>query len=257
MWSQEWDWSRQGDEWSDWWGGTHPMWLAAIYPRLHGFVPTGRLLEIAPGYGRWTEYLKDLADELLVVDMTERCIESCKQRFASSTNITYHLNDGRSLEMIEDESIDLVVSLDSLVHAEPAVLRAYVGQLARKLRPDGVGVIHHSNAGALRLAVAAGKRLPARVQRRLILSGRIPDLSAWRDEQMSAERFVEYCDEAGLHCVGQERISWERGRFLTDALSVFTRPGSRWDRPHRILSNQGFGQEARCMRSLWAPQSFA
>lgn len=257
VWADHWDWSREGDEWSDWWGGTHAMWLGAIHPRLQSFVPTGRVLEIAPGYGRWTSYLRTLADELVVVDMTERCIEHCKDRFAEATNITYHVNDGRSLSMVDDDSIDLVVSFDSLVHADPTVLEAYVTQLAGKLRPDGVGLIHHSNAGALQRLFAFAKRLPAGLRARLIEQGRLPDLAAWRDEGMSAARFAELCTRAGLRCVGQETFSWERGHHLTDAFSIFTRPGSRWDRPHRVLANPGFSDEGRRMRELWSPSAFS
>ena len=253
VWAEHWDWSREGDEWSDWWGGTHAMWLGAIQPRLQSFVPAGRVLEIAPGFGRWTSYLRHLTDELVVVDLTEQCIEHCKERFADATNIRYHVNDGRSLEMVEDDSIDLVVSFDSLVHADPDVLEAYVRQLAHKLRPDGVGLMHHSNAGSLRALTAAAKRLPAGLRRRLIERDRLPDLSAWRDEGMTAQRFVDICSSSGLHCVGQETFSWERGRFLTDAFSVFTPPGSRWDRPHRVMPNPGFGQEGRRMRRSGHP----
>ncbi|MEK6280890.1 MAG: hypothetical protein AABN95_11100 [Acidobacteriota bacterium] len=31
-------------------------------PRIHPFIPVGTILEIAPGYGRWTHYLKDWID---------------------------------------------------------------------------------------------------------------------------------------------------------------------------------------------------
>lgn len=255
VWAEHWDWSREGDEWSDWWGGTHAMWVGALYPRLHGLVPTGRILEIAPGYGRWTSYLRGLADELVIVDLTERCIQHCKERFADATNITYHVNDGRSLAMVEDGSIDLVVSFDSLVHADPTVLEAYVTQLVQKLSPAGVGLIHHSNAGALPRLVGLAKRLPGGVRGRLIEQGRLPDLAAWRDEGMSAVRFAKTCERAGLRCIAQETFSWERGTFLTDAFSMFTRPGSRWDRPNRVHRNPGFTAEGRRMRELWSPRS--
>jgi len=256
IWARSWDWSREGDEWSDWWGGTEAMWLGALHPRLHAFVPARRILEIAPGYGRWTQFLKDLAEELVVVDLTERCIDHCKERFAASPNIEYHVNDGRSLEMIEDSSVDLVVSFDSLVHAEPSVVEGYVDQLGQKLTPNGVGLLHHSNAGTLKALVSATRRLPRGLQRRLIVRGLAPDLSAWRDEDMSARRFSDCCTAAGLRCIGQETFSWERGRFRTDAFSLFTRPGSRWDRPLQVHHNPGFGDEGRRMRELWSRSSF-
>jgi SAM-dependent methyltransferase len=251
VWEETWNWSTEGDEWSAWWGGTHAEWLAVLQPRLHHFLPTGTLLEIAPGYGRWTQYLTDLAEDLVVVDLTERCIAHCQKRFADATNITYHVNDGRSLAMVADDSVDVVVSFDSLVHVDEGVIDAYLGQLVHKLRPDGVGIIHHANIGEYRTLATVSRSAPARLQAPMVRRGWLLDLGAWRDAAMTAARFEELCTENGLSCIGQEKISWEHGRFLIDAFSIFTRPGSRWDRPNVVVRNPGFSDEARRMRSVW------
>ena len=83
-----------------------------------------------------------------MVDLTERCIEACKERFSADSHITYYVNDGKSLAMIPDDSVDFVFSFDALVHVEADVIKAYLSQLALQLKPDGVGFIHHSNIGA-------------------------------------------------------------------------------------------------------------
>jgi hypothetical protein len=251
-----WDWSRQGEEWSDWWGDTAAMWHGVLLPRIHAMLPAGTGLELAPGYGRWTQFLKDRCEQLAIVDLTPECIEHCRRRFAGSPNLSYHVNDGRSLSMIEDATIDFAFSFDSLVHAGPEVLDVYVAQLAAKLSPDGIGFLHHSNAGALRRAGRATRRLPPRLLGPLMRRGVAMNLAAWRDERMSAELFRDQCRRAGLSCVGQELISWEFGPYLIDCLSVFTRPGSRWDRPARLLRNPLFVAEARRMRRLYAGPSF-
>jgi SAM-dependent methyltransferase len=256
-----WNWSQRGDEWSAWWGDTPALWHGALLPRIHGFLPAGTILEIAPGFGRWTQYLKDLCDELVIVDLTERCIEHCRERFADATNISYHVNDGRSLDMIEDDSIDLAFSFDSLVHAESDVIDAYLEQLARKLSPDGIGFLHHSNIGEYGSLVRLTRRAiehprTAAVTSRLVRGGALIDLFAWRAESMTADRFAALCERHGLACVGQEKISWESGPYLIDALSVFTPRGSRWERPNRVLSNPLFGREGRRMARLYAHRSF-
>ena len=124
IWNESWDWSGRGDEWSDWWGGTPALWFGALLPRIHAFLPAETILEIGPGYGRWSQYLKGLCRRLVLVDLAERCIEHCRGRFADASNIEYHVNDGRSLAMVEDGSVDLAFSFDSLVHAEADVLEA-------------------------------------------------------------------------------------------------------------------------------------
>src|ERR1044072_1966729 len=113
----EWDvnyhWMNQGEGWSIPWGGSEAQWFWCIFPRIHAFLPAGTILEIAPGYGRWTHYLKGLCQHLIVVDLAASCIAACRQRFAAETHITYHVNDGMSLEMVPDSSIDFVFSFDS------------------------------------------------------------------------------------------------------------------------------------------------
>lgn len=256
VWEAGWDWSTAGDEWSSWWGGTPALWYGALLPRIHAFVPAGNILEVAPGFGRWTQYLKDLCDELVIVDLTERCIEGCKERFAEDTNIRYHVNDGRSLEMVPDESIDFVFSFDSLVHAEADVLEAYANQLARKLKPDGIGFFHHSNSGHLRRLTSVAKRVPERARRPLVNKGVLPDIYAWRALSVTAEGFAAACESAGMACVSQERINWEWGYYLMDALTVFTPRGSRWDRPRATRGNRLFREEAKRMAGLYSTEAF-
>jgi ubiquinone/menaquinone biosynthesis C-methylase UbiE len=240
-----WDWSDEGEQWSDWWGGTSALWFGGLLPRIHAFVPTGTILEIAPGYGRWTQYLKELCEQLVVVDLAPNCIEHCRSRFADDTNIEYHVNDGRSLPMIADSSIDFVFTWDSLVHADADILNAYVGELKRILKPDGVAFIHHSNVGAHRLAHKIAMRAPQPVMRDLIRRGAILDVIAWRSPTMSAAALRDMAKDHGLVCFGQEIFNWEHGRFRTEAISMLAQPGSRFDRETEIRSHHNFKDEAR------------
>jgi len=247
------DWPQQGDEWSSRWGGTEVLWWGSLYPRIHTFLPTSTVLEIAPGFGRFTHYLKDVCDRLVAVDIAERCVAHCKERFADSPSLEFHVNDGKSLAMIEDNSIDFVFSFDSLVHAEADVLRAYLHQLSRKLRPDGVGFIHHSNLGVLSNPLT--KRIP--VVREVIRRG-------WRAETMTAKLFRKYCAEAGLKCVGQELINWDwevkhAPPIPRDCFSLFTKSHSRWDRVPVFKWNLRFMSEARYfakISNLYSPSTF-
>jgi SAM-dependent methyltransferase len=247
-------WERAGHEWSP--GGTaaggEMLWWRGLLPRIHAHVPTGTALEIGPGFGRWTQHLLGLSAHLTIVDVTERCIEHCRERFAGYPHLESWANDGQSLEMIADGSLDFVFSFDSLVHAEAPVLRGYLGQLARKLKPGGAGFIHHSNLAALR---GADERIPEWVVRR-----------NWRGESMSAALFRDYCREAGLACTTQEIITWvsrsrraDRHRIpgwgmpLTDALSTFRRPraGERTGATH-VYVNHRFAEEWRQIVDLAA-----
>jgi SAM-dependent methyltransferase len=244
-WNHETGWVAGGDEWSGPWGGSESLWWGTLLPRIHAFVPAGVVLELGPGQGRWSHYLKELAEELILVDVAEHCVEACRRRFAGAPNVSCHVGDGRSLPMVADHSVDFAFSFDSLVHAEADVLRSYAHELARTLKPDGIAFIHHSNMASYRRAATVARRVPDKLRRRLTIHGLVVNVYAWRAESTSAEQFAQCCAEAGLSCVGQELIAWEYGRHLSDVISMATRRGSRWDRPNQVVRNHAFMDEAR------------
>jgi len=246
-WNETYRWIEQGDEWSRSWGGPSAQWFGTILPRLRTFVPTGTILEIAPGFGRWTQFLARLCDELVVVDLSTKCIEACRRRFAADfPNIAYHVNDGRSLAMVPDDSVDLVFSFDSLVHVESEVLDAYLEQIATKLKPDGVAFLHHSNLGEY-VDESTG-RIPESMGR-----------AGSRDASVSGTRVIETGARASLCCLSQELVPWG-GVELIDAITVFARPGSRWGDQTVPMRNPEFAAEVRYVRKLgqlydWGPMA--
>jgi 2-polyprenyl-3-methyl-5-hydroxy-6-metoxy-1,4-benzoquinol methylase len=247
-WNAAYGWHDQGEVWSAPWGGSAAQWFGAILPRIHAFLPATTILEIAPGFGRWTTHLKDSCEHLIVVDLAENCIEACRRRFADESHITYHVNDGKSLAMVPDRSIDFAFSFDSLVHAEADVMRAYLEQLAAKLKPNGVGFLHHSNIGAYRRSFSLSRRIPSVLRDRLI-QGRIIDQTHWRAFSMTASLFAGFCEQAGLQCVSQEMVNWATKRLI-DCFSVFTPKSSTWARPNVVVENPGFMREAAMIRRL-------
>ena len=145
FWNREYDWSAHGDEWSGAWGGAHTQWHGSLFPRIRRHLPVHTILEIAPGFGRWTHFLAGLCERLIVVDLSSKCIEACRARFRDVTHIEYHVNDGRTLPMVAERSVDFVFSFDSLVHVDADVIESYLSELGRVLKPGGAGFIHHSN----------------------------------------------------------------------------------------------------------------
>ncbi len=249
-WNERYAWPEAGEEWSGHWGTSEAQWFGSILPRIRGFVPAGTILEIAPGFGRWTTFLKDLCDHLVVIDIAEKCIDACRRRFAGESHIAYHVNDGQSLDMVPDRSVDFVFTFDSLVHVEAETIRAYLSQIARKLTPDGVAFIHHSNIGGYKDHFARLEKLgPARPL--LARLGLVAATGHGRARSMTAELFLEFAREAGLNCVSQELVNWITvPSCLIDSFSVVAPAGSRFDRPYRLVKNPGFMREARCIAAL-------
>src|SRR5678815_4626377 len=231
VWNQQYDWTRQGEEWSEAWGGSEAQWFKVIYPRIHRYLPAGAILEIAPGFGRWTNYLRYCSTQLTIVDLASQCIEACRQRFSTDTHITYHVNDGTSLAMVPDGSIDFVFSFDSLVHVESDVIEIYLAQLAKKLKPNGVGFIHHSNIGEYSKEEFSKEN------------------SHMRAFSMTAQRFEALCTQARLQCISQEIVNWGTMRLI-DCLSVFTPAGSSCSRANQVIRNADFMSEASHAKRL-------
>jgi SAM-dependent methyltransferase len=145
VWGSTYGWQAGGEEWSETWGSSEAQWFGSIFPRLHRFLPARRILEIAPGFGRWTKFLIPACDEFVGVDLSAKCIDACRKIFATAGHAQFISNDGFSLDAVPDGKFDLVFSFDSLVHGEHDVLASYIPQVLRKLSSNGVAFLHHSN----------------------------------------------------------------------------------------------------------------
>ena len=245
--SMKYDWKDAGEEWSEPWGSSAAQWSGTILPRIRDSLPAETILEIAPGFGRWTHFLKDYCQQLWVVDASDECVEACRRRFAAEPHVHCYLNDGRSLSMIPDASLDFVFSFDSFVHLRRELVEAYLRELKRTLKIGGKGFIHHSNLAAY--AHSLSERVPGPM-RKLLRKVKILDWEHHRNPTMSADLFRSLCGQAGLHCVRQELINW-RGRRLIDCLSLVERGCSAGNSSTKIVRNPHFMREAARIRRQW------
>jgi ubiquinone/menaquinone biosynthesis C-methylase UbiE len=230
-------WLQGGDKWSEWWGTPRAQWTGCLLPRIFPFLK-GRILEIAPGHGRWTQFLEVHCTSLIGIDLNPSCVEICKHRFENHANLEFKSNDGLTLPMVEDASIDFAFSFDSLVHAEADVVSSYVRELARVLKPGGVAFLHHSNFGAARYIVWENAR-------RLILR---PPHQAWRASSMSAKKMREFAESSGMTCAQQEIVPWgTRWPLMIDCMSTLVNtPGG----PSVVVENPRFMEEAAVIKRI-------
>ncbi len=233
-------WPEGGDEWSNPWGGTRALWHGFILPRIQSFLPHPagsapdfRALEIAPGHGRCTQFLVERVPHLVLVDLVEECLEHCRKRFAAYSHVEYFCNDGSSLAMLEDESIDFAFSWDSLVHVDHGPLRAYVFELARVLRPGGVAFLHHSNLGEQAHELGDIDPYSTLGNRRV---------------SVSATAVAQDCVDAGLRCRVQELMAWNDPHFYSDCLSLIEKAPPAAGSGPRVLRRTDFGQEVALIR---------
>jgi SAM-dependent methyltransferase len=205
-WWSGYDWSGGGEEWNE-----SPGWKQAVIDDvLARWIPAGAVvLEIGPGAGRWSEALAARASRLVLVDVSERPLELCRERFRDDTSIQYILSSGSDLPGLEAGSIDAVWSFDVFVHLAPCDQAAYLEEIARVLVPGGVAVLHHSD----------GRN-----------RGRLASRSGWRSP-MSRGLLARMAVERGLHVACQFDSWGPNQRYdlsaFADAITVCKPDGHR------------------------------
>ena len=201
FWDNEKNWTEGGHEWSSQFGTTENLWNKHLFDDLKEFR-NKKILEIAPGHGRITQFLSILAQELIVADLNPNCITKTKEKLGDHVS-KYFVCDGKSLPFINDESQDLVFSYDSFVHMHKNVIDDYLSEINRVLVDSGKGIIHHSN-------LLGGKDLSFEN-----CGGR---------SNMSRDSFKELVEKYGMVILDQKNIKISDGNdgwFGVDTITIF------------------------------------
>lgn len=203
FWNMDSNWEVGGHEWSKSFGTTENLWNSQIFDRIKDFRGK-KILEIAPGFGRITQFLSILAGELIVVDLNPLCIEKTKAKLKHHV-LAYFVNDGKSIPKVRNNSQDLVFSFDSFVHMHSNVTEEYIKEIFRVLKPGGQAFIHHSwyyGGGDNSFTNYAGRA------------------------NMSPEQFKEMVETSGMEIISQDTIQFEPLGLWngTDCISIFRKP---------------------------------
>ncbi|MEH2502816.1 ubiquinone/menaquinone biosynthesis C-methylase UbiE [Bradyrhizobium sp. AZCC 1578] len=127
------------------------QWNQIIFPLIRDLDFT-TVLDLACGHGRNSEFLRRHTKFLHLVDINQTCIDACRTRFGDTkdgTRFYYHVTDGNHLKMIPNDGITLVYTWDSMVHFDKLIVRDYLLDIKRVLKPGGSAFLHHSNFGEM------------------------------------------------------------------------------------------------------------
>jgi SAM-dependent methyltransferase len=203
LWNLNSNWTIDGHEWSKSFGTTEELWNNEIFDKIKEFRGK-KILEIAPGFGRITQFLSILAGELIIVDLNPLCIEKTRAKLKHHV-LAYFVNDGKSIPKVRDNSQDLVFSFDSFVHMHANVTEDYVKEIYRVLKPGGQAFIHHS------WLYGGSDESTNNV------AGRA---------NMSPEQFKIFVENNNMEIVSQNAIQFEPVGLWngTDCVSIFRKP---------------------------------
>jgi SAM-dependent methyltransferase len=182
------------------------LWQRLIWPLIRE-CDFRRVVDLAAGHGRNSAKLREVAGEIVVVDINDECLAACRARFAGDGRFSFVKTDGASLAGIADASVSLVYCFDSMVHFEREVVRAYLKETRRILEPGGRGFFHHSNY--------TGND-----------GGDFRHSPHWRN-YMSLGLFARYASEARLLLTESRPIDWGAGPDFhagLDGVSLVRRP---------------------------------
>jgi len=203
LWNNEDRWINDGHEWSIPFSTTENLWNKEIFEYIKDFRGK-KILEIAPGFGRITQFLSILASQLIVIDLNPLCIEKTKQKLGHHV-LAYFTNDGKSLTNIRNNSQDLVFSFDSFILMNANVIEEYVKEIFRVLKPGGQAFIHHSwlYGGSEYSFENTGGR-----------------------SNMSPEQFKEFVENNNMRIISQTPIQFNPSHSWNglDIISIFKKP---------------------------------
>ena len=162
--------------------------------KLFQQLDTSKIVELACGRGRHVDYYITNTNEVVLVDILEKNIACCQQRFLENEKIKYYQNNGYDLSKLDSGSYTAVFSYDAMVHFEMMDIFNYLKETERILVDGGRALFHHSNNSKdYRVTFSTG------------LHGR---------NYMSKGLFAHLAHRAGLQVISQSIIDWGTGKNL-------------------------------------------
>ena len=116
--------------------------------RLFKLLNLENIIELACGHGRHVPKYVDKAKHITLVDILEKNISFCKERFKNYENITYYKNNGSDLHDLPNNSYTALFTYDAMVHLELLDIAKYLEETYRVLKPNSMALFHHSNNDA-------------------------------------------------------------------------------------------------------------
>lgn len=170
-----------------------------VFRKMFNQLNVEKTVELACGRGRHVPQYIAYAKEVMLVDILEKNINYCKERFKEESKVHYYVNNGYDLADLKSGEYTALFTYDAMVHFEMLDIFQYLKETKRILSKGGKALFHHSNnTEDYRITFSTGK------------SGR---------NYMSKQLFAHLADRAGLTVVDQQVIDWGKAPNL-DCLTL-------------------------------------
>ncbi len=135
-------------------------------------IERGRALDFGCGVGRLTRALAAEFASSDGVDVAASMVERARYLNQDGDRVRFHHNGAPDLRLFGDGSFDFILSLIVLQHMRPELMRGYLREFVRLLRPSGVAFF------SIPEWYLAGEELPAAASRAVLtLIGTVPPVA--------------------------------------------------------------------------------
>ena len=162
------------------------------------------IVELACGRGRHVQKYYNEANKIILVDILEKNINICKERFNGHHNISYYVNNGHDLHGLKDNTYSALFTYDAMVHFELFDIYEYLQETYRVLTKGGKALFHHSN-----LSIAYDQSF----NKSYNPGGR---------NFMSKDLFAYLAYKAGFEIIDQKVIDWSLPKM--DCITLVKKP---------------------------------
>ncbi len=108
------------------------------------FVTGKRVLDVACGEGYGSAFLAARATQVCGIDINQNTVSHAQQKYGGQKNLNFLQGSAAKLSL-PDQSIDVVVSFETIEHLPQALQQPMVEEFARVLTADGILIISSPN----------------------------------------------------------------------------------------------------------------
>lgn len=131
---------------AEWNCGMNVFWNeSSAFYKMFCRLDLDNVIELAVGRGRHVPMYEQKANHIVLVDILQKNIDYCKERFKGNNKISYYCNNGYNLGELHDNDYSALFTYDAMVHFEMMDIFAYLKDIHRVLRKGGMALFHHSN----------------------------------------------------------------------------------------------------------------
>ncbi len=177
---------RKGNRWDDeafWATGIADVSGALAECAPHG-LKFGHALDFGCGVGRLSRALSLHFEQVDGVDVSAGMVELARQ--SPFSNTTFHENPYPHLKLFGDARFDFALSVMTLQHLPPGLMKPYVAELGRVLKPGALAWLQVPHAPRSRLSALRARTMA----RRLVF--KVPGaqrLWKWRKGELPLEMY--------------------------------------------------------------------